>query len=209
MVYWHYCRANMSDMAPWQNKAASCWHLGKKVFHSTEIKYLETVINWNVFLKKTCEMSFCALVGVECFMALYNKGRQTVLLLISTSTNGSPAWSKSESKAKDLTQTFLNHLSPVNHMSLYIARWTSVPVRTLWSQWKRRLQCVTGYGGIEMTERRRPFALTPDSRHPVCARTFPHIRTFTMHTIRTTHSSWATHSCSHVVLHADIYAHTG
>lgn len=30
----------------------------------------------------------CALVEVECFMALYNKGRQNVLLLISSSTNG-------------------------------------------------------------------------------------------------------------------------
>lgn len=28
---------------------------------------------------KTFEMSFCALVEVECIMALYNKGRQTVL----------------------------------------------------------------------------------------------------------------------------------
>lgn len=35
---------------------------------------------------KTFEMSFCALVEVECIMALYNKGRQTVLLSIFTST---------------------------------------------------------------------------------------------------------------------------
>lgn len=46
-------------------------------------------------------MSFCALVEVECFMALYNKGRQTVLLSISTSTTGKPAGTKSESKEKE------------------------------------------------------------------------------------------------------------
>lgn len=41
-------------------------------------------------------MSLCALVAVECIMALYNKGRQTVLLLTSTTTN---ALCKFQSKA--------------------------------------------------------------------------------------------------------------
>lgn len=40
-------------------------------------------------------MFLCALGSVECFMALYNKGRHTVLLLISTSTGGNQA-SKAE-----------------------------------------------------------------------------------------------------------------
>lgn len=71
----------MSDMAPWQNKVASCWHLKKKKEHFIANK---TVIKWNV-LKK---FPLCALVEVECIMALYNKGRQNVLLPISSSTNG-------------------------------------------------------------------------------------------------------------------------
>lgn len=57
-----------------------------------------------------------------------------------------------------------------------------------------------GMGEIKMTESRRPFALTPDSRHPVCAHTFPHTHT---HTLK------FSNSCSHVVLHTEIYAHTG
>lgn len=40
---------------------------------------------------KNLEMSLCALVEVECVMALYSKGRQTVLLSTSPSTNGNPA----------------------------------------------------------------------------------------------------------------------
>lgn len=36
----------MSDMAPWQNKVASCWQKEQK-FYSKE-KYLERLINWNV-----------------------------------------------------------------------------------------------------------------------------------------------------------------
>lgn len=40
---------------------------------------------------KNLEMSLCALVEVECIMALYSKGRQTVLLSTSPSTNGNPA----------------------------------------------------------------------------------------------------------------------
>lgn len=59
---------------------------------------------------KNLEMSLCALVEVECIMALYSKGRQTVLLSTTPSTNGNPAEEKSESKAKTLTQTFLNPL---------------------------------------------------------------------------------------------------
>lgn len=55
-------------------------------------------------------MSFCALVEVECIMALYNKGRQTVLLSTSTSTNGNPARTKSELKANNSTQAFLKLL---------------------------------------------------------------------------------------------------
>lgn len=42
-------------------------------------------------------MSLCALVEVECFMALYNKGRQAVLLLISMSTS----WQSSLKREKN------------------------------------------------------------------------------------------------------------
>jgi len=59
-------------------------------------------------LKTPFEMSSCAFVEVECIMALYNKGRQTVLLSISTSTNGNPA--RSKLSQNNFTQTFLKLL---------------------------------------------------------------------------------------------------
>lgn len=199
MVFWHYCRANMSDMAPWQNKVASCWHLQRKFYRKNNIW---KVVNWNVC--KKLEMSFCALVEVECIMALYNKGRQTVLLSISTSTNGDPAWSKSESKAN----IFNSSISEATGDLSIIWAWTllDLPVSLggpfglcQRARWERRLQCVTGYGGIKMTESRRPFTLTPDSRHPVCAHTLPHIHT---------HSSLATHALVHMLYFTLTSTHT-
>lgn len=58
------------------------WH-GSIVEQKKKKKKKQRKISGNIHqlkcLKKTFEMSFCALVEVECIMALYNKGRQTVL----------------------------------------------------------------------------------------------------------------------------------
>lgn len=100
-------------------------------------------------------------------------------------------------------------------MSLYIARLTSVLVRTLWSLSKSSVRAQAPVchwvWGIKMTESRRPFALTPDIRHPVCAYTHSHTFTHTLTNYTSEHTLWFSnvHSCSHVVLHTDIYAHTG
>lgn len=51
-------------------------------------------------------MSFCALVEVECIMALYNKGRQDCAVLDFHKYKWQSSL-KSESKANNLTQTFL------------------------------------------------------------------------------------------------------
>lgn len=75
-------------------------------------------------------------------MALCNKGMCCCGL--PTSTNGNPAITSKKKRKESLNSNVPGAtLWPVSSVCLYVARLTSVLVRTLWSL--VRIQCVTGY----------------------------------------------------------------